>query len=164
MLFSTDNGGEYTSDAFAEYLQNKGIRDQTTAPYTFAKNGQSEHLHRTIMNHACAIQCNSNLPPNMWGEAVKAASYLKNHTPTRTLEDKTPFEMWYGECPDVSVCVKLDAKCGYIYLATTQKSTTDQWNAFCWDTLTAPRHIYVFTDQVAGSMLHKTSYLLNHKT
>src|SRR5882672_6768893 len=38
----------------------------------------------------------------MWGEAVKAASYLKNCTPTRMLVDKTPYKMWYGRCPNVS--------------------------------------------------------------
>ena len=62
------------------------------------------------------------------------------------------------------ICVNLDAKYGYIYLAITQKYTTDQWNAFCWDTLTAPRCIDAFTVQVAISMSHETSYLLNHKT
>ena len=110
MLFRTDNGGEYTSDAFVEYLQNEGIHHQTTTPHTSAENGKSECLHRTIMNHACAIQCDSNLPPNMWREAMKAASHLKNRTPTRTLEDKTPFEMWYGERPDVSHLRKLGCK------------------------------------------------------
>ena len=46
----------------------------------------------------------------MWGEAVKAVSYLKTHTPTRTLEDKTPFEMGYGERPDVSHLHELGCK------------------------------------------------------
>ena len=54
------------------------------------------------MNHARAIRSDSKLPPDMWGEAVKAAGYLKNHMPTRMLVDKTPFEMWYGHHPDVS--------------------------------------------------------------
>ena len=56
MLFCTDNGGAYTSDAFAEYLQNEGIRHQTTAPYTSAENGKSECLHRTIMNRVHSMQ------------------------------------------------------------------------------------------------------------
>src|SRR5882672_8589745 len=46
----------------------------------------------------------------MWGEAVKAASYLKNRTPTRTLVDKTPYEMWYGRRPDVSHLRELGCK------------------------------------------------------
>ena len=30
--------------------------------------------------------------------------------PTRTLDNKTPFEMWYGECPDISHLRKLGYK------------------------------------------------------
>ena len=55
MLLCTDNGGEYTSDTFAEYLRNEGICHQTTAPHTSAENGKAECLHRTIMNCAHAI-------------------------------------------------------------------------------------------------------------
>ena len=76
-IFCTDNGGEYTSESFAHYLCNEGINHQTTALHTSAKNGKSEHLHRTIMNYARAIHSDSKLPPNMWGKAVKAAGYLK---------------------------------------------------------------------------------------
>src|SRR5882672_2147695 len=46
----------------------------------------------------------------MWGEAVKAASYLKNHTPTRSLVDETPYEMWYGQHPDISHLRELGCK------------------------------------------------------
>src|SRR5882724_5847123 len=109
-IFCTDNGGEYTSESFARYLHNEGIHHQTTAPHTSAENGKSEHLHRTIMNHARATHSDSKLPPNMWGKAMKAAGYLKNHMPTRKLSDKTPVEMWYGKCPDVSHLCELGCK------------------------------------------------------
>jgi len=62
------------------------------------------------MNCARAIHSDSKLPPNMWGEVMKATGYLKNCTPTRTLTDKTPFEMWYGHCPDVSHLHELGCK------------------------------------------------------
>ena len=79
-----------------------GISIKTT-PST--ENGKSECLHRTIMN--CL---DSKLLPNMWGEGMKATSYLKNCTLTRTLTDKTPFEMWYGQHPDISHLCKLGCK------------------------------------------------------
>src|SRR5882724_9124600 len=109
-VFRTDNGGEYTYESFARYLCNEGINHQTTTPHTSAENGKSEGLHRTIMNCARAIHSDSKLQPNMRGEVVKATGYLKNHTPTRTLADKTPFEMWYGRCPDVSHLCQLGCK------------------------------------------------------
>src|SRR5882724_5838385 len=109
-IFCTDNGGKYTSESFACYLCNKGINHQTTALHKSAKNGKSKCLHRTIMNCARAIHSDSKLPPNMWGEAMKAAGYLKNCMPTRTLADKTPFKMWYGCHPDVSHLHELGCK------------------------------------------------------
>ena len=38
----SDNGGEYTSRAFKQYLSGKGIRHQKTVPYTPMQNGVAE--------------------------------------------------------------------------------------------------------------------------
>ena len=38
----------------------------------------------------------SQLLKFLWGEAVKHAIYLKNHTSTKTLDRKTLFEAFYG--------------------------------------------------------------------
>jgi transposase InsO family protein len=101
-IFRTDNGGEYTSDDFETYLKHEGIRHETTAPYTSAENGRAERCHRTIMNRARAIRSDAKLPPSLWAESVRAAAYLKNRTHTRTLQDKTPYEMWFGVRPDIT--------------------------------------------------------------
>ena len=37
-----------------------------------------------------------------WAEAVNTAVYLRNRSPTSALKDKTPFECWFGDKPDVS--------------------------------------------------------------
>jgi hypothetical protein len=44
----------------------------------------------------------SGLPKNLWGEAVMHAVYLKNCTSTRTLKNKTPFEMLTGKKPNIA--------------------------------------------------------------
>ena len=86
---------------------------------------------------------------------MKATSCLKNHTPTRTLEDKTPFEMWYGERLDVLHLHELGCKVWVHIPGDKQRFTTDSWNASCWDTLTALRCIDAFTDKVAVYMFTK---------
>jgi hypothetical protein len=43
-----------------------------------------------------------NLPHSLWGEAVRAANYLKNRLPTVALDGMTPFEAWHGHKPNVS--------------------------------------------------------------
>ena len=45
----------------------------------------------------------AGLAKSYWAEAVATAAYLKNRTPTRSLEgDITPYERWYERRCDVS--------------------------------------------------------------
>jgi hypothetical protein len=41
------------------------------------------------------------MPAKFWGEAVTTAVYLLNRSPTRSVEEKTPYEVWHGEKPSV---------------------------------------------------------------
>ena len=47
---TTDNGGEYTSHAFETYLQENGIKHQTTIPYNPQQNGVVEQMNITLLN------------------------------------------------------------------------------------------------------------------
>jgi transposase InsO family protein len=46
----TDNGGEYTSNRFEEYLEDKGIRRERMVPKTPEQNGVAERLNRTLVS------------------------------------------------------------------------------------------------------------------
>ena len=48
----TDNGGEYLSHAFQNYLKEKGIRHKLTVPHTPQQNGVSERMNRTLVQSA----------------------------------------------------------------------------------------------------------------
>ena len=152
-IICTDSGGEYTSNQFEAYLQHEGIRHQLTAPHTSAQNGKAERCHQTIMNHACMIQSDANLPLSLWGECVHAAGYLKKITTTRTLKDKTPHEAWYGRCPDVSHLHELGC---HVWILVMDKSPkiynrsieckligySDNLKAYCcWDSQTGCIHV-----------------------
>ena len=41
----TDSGGEYTSQEFEKYLQENGIKHQTTVPYNPQQNGVAERMN-----------------------------------------------------------------------------------------------------------------------
>lgn len=43
----------------------------------------------------------AGLPPKLWGEALNNAVYLTNRSPSQST-DKTPYEEWYGNKPDLS--------------------------------------------------------------
>src|SRR5882724_10944205 len=49
-------------------------------------------------------------PPSLWGECVQTATYLKDHTSMCTLKDKMPYEMYYGQKPDLYHLPELGCK------------------------------------------------------
>ena len=44
-----DNGGEYVSKVFDDYLKERGTLDERTVPFTPEQNGISERMNRTLM-------------------------------------------------------------------------------------------------------------------
>ena len=48
-VLRTDNGGEYTSTEFKEYLKEEGIRHELTIPKTPEQNGVAERMNRTFV-------------------------------------------------------------------------------------------------------------------
>lgn len=99
----TDNGGEYSGQAMKVFCRSKGIRMEKTVPYTPEQNGVSERLNRTIEEKARAMLQSSGLPKFLWGEAVYAAVYLMNRSPSVAVAgDVTPYEAWHGHKPDVA--------------------------------------------------------------
>ena len=91
----TDNGGEYISAEFNEYLKIRGICHEL---YTPEQNGVGERFNRTLMEAARSMVSHSGLNSKYWGEAVVAAAYVHNCTTTTA----TPYEKWYGRKSDVT--------------------------------------------------------------
>jgi transposase InsO family protein len=98
----TDGGGEFLNKAADTYLSANGISRQTTPPYTPEHNGVAERANRTILNAVRCMLHRAGLSGYLWPEAVKAAVYLRNRSPTRTLTNITPYEAWTGIKPSIS--------------------------------------------------------------
>lgn len=73
----SDNGGEYFSNNFDEYLKQKGITRQLTVPNNSGQNGLAERMNHTIVESARSMMFHSNLSVNFWAEALNTAVYLK---------------------------------------------------------------------------------------
>jgi hypothetical protein len=99
--FRTDRGGEYTSKKFAEYLKSEGILKETTTPNTPQSNGVVERVNRTIMERVRCMLDDAGLSKKYWAFAVSVAVYLKNRTPTQSVDSKTPDEVWHGSKPSL---------------------------------------------------------------
>jgi len=97
-----DNGGEYTSTEFKNYLSSHGIIPEYTVPGSPQQNGKSERLGGVIWKKAKAFLKNSGLPLRYWPEMVNTANYVRNRSPCAPLANMTPFQAWSGSIPDLS--------------------------------------------------------------
>jgi hypothetical protein len=80
----------------------KGTIRKLTCHDTPEQNGVAEHLNRTLLERIRAMLHASKLPKGLWGEALQHATWLKNRTSTKALENKTPYEALTGSKPDLS--------------------------------------------------------------
>lgn len=100
-VFRTDRGGEFNSGAFVTSCSERGIKHNCTTPYSPQQTGVVERWNQTIVEMARCSLKSMRVPSKFWGEAVKAAVYLLNQSPTKSLNGKTLFEAWFGEKPGV---------------------------------------------------------------
>ncbi|MCO5546677.1 hypothetical protein L7F22_000112 [Adiantum nelumboides] len=98
----TDQGGEYMSGAFKDFLGKKGIKHQCTMPYTPQQNGIAERKNRSLMKMARCMLKAKSLPHKVWMEAVACAAHVLNRCPTHALKTITPYEALYDKKPSVS--------------------------------------------------------------
>ena len=130
-LLRTDNGGEFTSGRFKEHLSQHGIRHETTVPKNPEQNGTAERMNHTLMETVRSMLADSGLPQMFWAEALSTAVYLKNRSPTMSLPETTPFEVWSGEKPDVSNLRVLGCN-AHSHVPRDENSTPKAGNAGCW--------------------------------
>ena len=99
--FRSDRGGEFTSAAFDEFLAERGITRETSAPRTPQQNGLAERMNQTILGGAKSMRIHSGLSEGFWADAMMTASHVLNRTPRKSLNWRTPHEMLFGRIPDV---------------------------------------------------------------
>ncbi|GJZ64659.1 zinc finger, CCHC-type containing protein [Tanacetum coccineum] len=95
-MFRTDRGREFTSNEFHKYCRENRIIRQLTAPYSLQQKGVVERKNRTILSTTRCMMKATGMPQNFWAEAVRHAILLLNCTPTKSLEDVTPYEALKG--------------------------------------------------------------------
>ena len=61
--FQSDNGGEYLSRQFRDFLSKNGICHRLTCPYTSQQNGIAERKHRHVQELGLILLAQSSLKP-----------------------------------------------------------------------------------------------------
>jgi hypothetical protein len=97
-----DNGGEFTAAEFMSYCADEGVQRHYSAPYSPQQNGVVEQRNQTVVGMARALLKQKGMPAIIWGEVVVMAVYILNRSPTKTLNDRTPYEAWHGRKRTVS--------------------------------------------------------------
>jgi hypothetical protein len=87
--FRCDQGAEFVNDNLVRWLQEQGIKLQTTAPYSPSQNGAAERLNRTLLELARAMMIERNIPMFLWEYAIKHAAYLRERAPAKALPGTT---------------------------------------------------------------------------
>ena len=64
------------------------------------------------------------MPKEFWVEAVACAVYLTNHSPTRSVHEKTPQEAWSGRKPGISH-LKVFGSIAYTHVLDEKRTKLD---------------------------------------
>ncbi len=84
----SDNGGEFVSKKFDNFLHECGIQRQTSAPYTSQQNGVEKRANKTIMECARSMIRAQGLDLEFWAKAVNTSVYIKNRCPKKLLSQR----------------------------------------------------------------------------
>jgi len=95
----SDNGTEYLNNAFNDFMNSNGIRRRLTVANNPEQNGKAERRNRTLLEMAKYLLIQSGLPNFFWAEAIMTANFIRNRCSSKSLDSKTPYEMWHGKRP-----------------------------------------------------------------
>ena len=63
-------------------------------------------MNRILVEAIRSMSADSKLPKRFWAEALSTTTYLNNRSPTNAVQDKTPYEAWTDNKPNVShLCI-----------------------------------------------------------
>jgi hypothetical protein len=82
-------------------LRDNNIEWEKSYAYAHHQQGLVERLNRTITAIIRTLLLDTNIPSALWTELAHTAVYLRNRSPTRALKDKTPYEAYWGEKPNI---------------------------------------------------------------
>ena len=84
------------------FLEARGIKLLTSAPYTPEKNDRAEREMRTVVETARTMLLERNLPVRLWVKTVNTAVYILNRALGARSSVATPFELWTKKKPNLA--------------------------------------------------------------
>ncbi|GJX36447.1 ribonuclease H-like domain-containing protein [Tanacetum coccineum] len=97
------NGTEFKNKEMNQFCEMKGIKREFSVARTPQQNGVAERKNRTLIEAARTMLAVSKLHTTFWAEAVNTACYVKNRVLVIKPHNKTPYELFHGRTPSLSV-------------------------------------------------------------
>ncbi|RVW51817.1 Retrovirus-related Pol polyprotein from transposon TNT 1-94 [Vitis vinifera] len=89
----SDNGKEYVSNSFQNYMSHNGILHQTSCVDTPSQNGVAERKNKHLLETAHTLMFQMKVPKQFWADAVSTACFLINRMPTVVLKGDIPYKV-----------------------------------------------------------------------
>ena len=77
----------------------RGIRQETTIPYTPQQNGKAERYNRTLETLVTALLHDAGFTASWWPEALATATFLLNRSPASNTGPLTRYQAYHGHPP-----------------------------------------------------------------
>ena len=129
-ILRSDNGGEYTSHLFQEFLQTNGILSQRSCPSTPQQNGVAERKNRHLLDVVRTLMLESMVPSRFWCEALSTAAHLINCLPSPSLNNDSPFLRLFGHPPTYSNLRTFGCVC-YVHLPQQERTKLTAQSVKC---------------------------------
>ena len=91
-VLHVDGGREYGGIKLTEICSSNGIALRITTPHNSEQNGRAETSNHYICTVARKMMVHGKVPMGLWTEAVEAAVYIINLTPSTTLGGISPYQ------------------------------------------------------------------------
>jgi transposase InsO family protein len=107
----SDNGSEFKNLQVEEYLKEKGIKHEFSAPYMPQQNGVVERKNRTLFDMARMMLGEYKMSERFWSEFVNTACNAINRLYLHCILKKTTYELLTNNRPNVSYFHVFGSKC-----------------------------------------------------
>ncbi len=101
-VIRVDNAMELVSKEVKNWMKEKVIKLEITAPYAHSSNRVAEWFNHTLMELTRAILIARDIPSYLWEVAVEYTAYIHNLAPSQALGGKPPEEGSSGKKPNIS--------------------------------------------------------------
>ncbi|RVW93973.1 Retrovirus-related Pol polyprotein from transposon TNT 1-94 [Vitis vinifera] len=134
-VLRTDNAREYYHNILGSYLLENGIVHQSSCIDTPQQNGVAERKNRHLMEVARSLMIASNVPKQLWGEAVLTATYLINRILLGFFQFKTLCQILLAAYPSAriisSIPIKVFGCTAFVHIHKSQRSKLDPTATKC---------------------------------